>query len=66
MYLWVYAANLNAIKFYEHLDGINVEIVEKQLEDGNKALVCRYFWNDVSGLVSLPSFQPQNRRELRN
>jgi hypothetical protein len=66
MYLWVYASNLNAIKFYEHLGGINFETVEKQLEDGTKALACRYFWSDVSDLVSLPSFHMDHRRNPRN
>jgi hypothetical protein len=50
LYLWVYAANLNAISFYDHLGGKNTEVVEKQNEDGTKALAYRYVWDDVSTL----------------
>lgn len=50
MYLWVYASNLNAISFYDYLGGKNIEVVEKQNEDGTKALAYKYFWNDASDL----------------
>ncbi len=51
MYLWVFEANQNARQVYERLGGINVQTVEKQNEDGTKAKVCRYVWEDVTSLI---------------
>jgi ribosomal protein S18 acetylase RimI-like enzyme len=51
MYLWVYEANQNARKVYEHLGGMHVHTVKKYIEDGTEAAVCRYAWKDVTYLV---------------
>lgn len=51
MYLWVFEANQNARAFYEKVGGTCYETVEKGHEDGSKALVCRYVWNDISVLI---------------
>ncbi|WP_336518237.1 GNAT family N-acetyltransferase [Pollutibacter soli] len=44
MYLWVFENNYKAIAFYERMNGALVETVEKENEDGSKALVRRYCW----------------------
>lgn len=45
MYLWVYEDNRKAIAFYEKMNGALVETVEKENEDGSRALVRRYCWS---------------------
>jgi len=51
MYLWVYEANENAKKIYEHLGASHLYTIEKSIEDGSKARVCKYLWEDVSLLL---------------
>ncbi|QNF31948.1 GNAT family N-acetyltransferase [Adhaeribacter swui] len=51
MYLWVFEANQNARRVYERLGGVNMQIIEKQNEDGTKAIICRYVWEDVTSLI---------------
>jgi GNAT superfamily N-acetyltransferase len=51
MYLWVYEANENARKVYEHLGASHLYTIEKLIEDGSKARVCKYLWEDVSLLL---------------
>lgn len=48
MYLWVYEANENARKVYEHLCGSCLHIVSKSNVDGTEANACRYVWKDVT------------------
>lgn len=48
MYLWVYEANANARKMYEHLGGSCLHIVRKSNVDGTEANACRYVWEDVT------------------
>jgi ribosomal protein S18 acetylase RimI-like enzyme len=48
MYLWVYEANQNARKAYEHLGGTHIDTVRKSNVDGTEANACRYVWEDVS------------------
>ena len=49
MYLWVYEQNVNARAAYDRLHGKSVEIIEKEnAEDGSKARICRYVWEDAS------------------
>jgi ribosomal protein S18 acetylase RimI-like enzyme len=51
MYLWVYGVNENARKVYEHLGASHLHTIEKFIEDGSKARVCKYLWEDVSSLL---------------
>jgi GNAT superfamily N-acetyltransferase len=51
MYLWVFKLNEDARRVYDRLGGENFETAEKQIEDGSKAQVCRYVWQDVSILL---------------
>jgi len=48
MHLWVYEANHNARKVYQHLGGIHAYTSKKIIEDGTEAKVCKYVWEDVS------------------
>ncbi len=49
MYLWVYEQNVNAIAAYERLNGKRFEVIEKEnAEDGSKARICRYVWEDAA------------------
>lgn len=48
MHLWVFERNQNAIEFYKHLQGKNIETIVKQNVDGTKAKACKYFWEDLS------------------
>ena len=57
MYLWVYEANKNARAFYERLAGSCLEITEKINEDGTRSGTCRYYWNDVSVIQSVPDLR---------
>jgi GNAT superfamily N-acetyltransferase len=51
MYLWVYEANTNARKVYEHLGGTNFETLMKTGNDGTAVRTCRYTWNDVGKII---------------
>ena len=51
MYLWVYEVNENARKVYEHLGAFHLYTIKKSIEDGSKARVCKYLWEDVSSLL---------------
>jgi GNAT superfamily N-acetyltransferase len=48
MYLWVYEANRNARKVYEHLGGTHIYTVRKSNVDGTEANACKYVWDDVT------------------
>jgi GNAT superfamily N-acetyltransferase len=48
MYLWVYEANQNARKVYEHLGGTHIYTVSKPNVDGTEANACKYVWEDVT------------------
>jgi GNAT superfamily N-acetyltransferase len=48
MYLWVYEANQNARKVYEHLGGAHIHTVRKSNLDGTEANACKYVWEDVT------------------
>lgn len=50
MWLWVYAQNKKAIAVYDRLGGTHAETVVKETAEGNRAIVYRYTWQDVSGL----------------
>lgn len=51
MYLWVYEANANARRMYEHLGGANFETLTKTGSDGTAARTCRYTWEDVGEII---------------
>lgn len=51
MYLWAFEQNYKARNVYLHLGGIHHETIEKLQQDGSRAFVCRYTWQDVSGLI---------------
>jgi GNAT superfamily N-acetyltransferase len=48
MYLWVYEANSNARRAYEHLGGVDFETLIKTGNDGTNVRTCRYIWDDVA------------------
>jgi ribosomal protein S18 acetylase RimI-like enzyme len=50
LYLWVLEENSKARKFYEHLGGIAVEVINEQHPDGSFSNACRYCWKDISKL----------------
>jgi len=52
MYLWVIAENTNAIKFYEHRGGKQVERTIAKMPDGSDVSVIRFTWDDVLTLIS--------------
>ena len=51
MYLWVLKDNINAIRFYQKLNGQQKELtIEKEL--GNDPIEkLRYYWRDVNNLI---------------
>jgi GNAT superfamily N-acetyltransferase len=51
MHLWVYKANENARKVYEHLGASHLYTIKKITEGGNEASVCKYLWEDISTLL---------------
>lgn len=51
LYLWVYELNQNARMAYEKLGGLNVETVDKLNDDGSRARICRYYWEDARRLL---------------
>lgn len=48
MYLWVFEANVSARRVYDRLGGQDFETEERKTEDGSKALIHRYVWQDVT------------------
>jgi GNAT superfamily N-acetyltransferase len=54
-YLWVYAGNESARKFYERLGAVNTQTQVADNPDGGQAAVCRYVWRQVNQLVE-PDF----------
>jgi GNAT superfamily N-acetyltransferase len=50
MHLWVYEANENARKVYEHLGASHLYTIKKITDDGTEARVCKYLWEDISSL----------------
>jgi GNAT superfamily N-acetyltransferase len=51
MHLWVYEANENARKVYEHLGASHLYTIKKITDDGTEARVCKYQWEDISSLL---------------
>lgn len=50
MYLWVFKANQAACRFYESLGGVNFEVSNEPMPDGNRVASIRFVWDDVSVL----------------
>ena len=50
-YLWVYAQNESARKFYERLGGVNSQTQVVDNPGGGQAVACRYVWRQVNQLV---------------
>ena len=51
MYLWVFARNHGARRFYERAGAIAADSAEKPMPDGNRVLSVRYHWPDPAILV---------------
>ncbi len=47
MYLWVYEKNINALAFYDKMNGIKIETVPHRNDDGTFAPACRYAWANI-------------------
>lgn len=59
LHLWVFAANIQAQRFYERMGGETVEQVIKPMPDGGTIPSLRYVWRDLHDLAAMavtPSF----------
>lgn len=52
MFLWVFEANHDACKFYDALGGVQYEVSDELMPDGNYITSVRYVWENVSVLSS--------------
>lgn len=50
-YLWVLERNEAARKFYDHLGGEQVELLEVANPDGSSSPCYRYLWRDLKGFI---------------
>ena len=55
LYLWVYAANVRAQRFYERHGARSVGSRTHPAADGRNVAALRYAWHDVSDVVGLSS-----------
>ena len=50
-YLWVLEGNIPAIKFYEKMGGMAIELTPVEMPDGETANSIRYVWTDLELLI---------------
>ena len=58
MFLWVFETNHSARKLYEGLGGINHEVSNEPMPDGNSVSGIRYVWKDVASLCKILQNNP--------
>ena len=53
LYLWVIVKNIEAIKFYDRIEGAQEDIHKWDMPDGGKVDTYRYVWYDIEKLSKL-------------